>query len=127
MRQIAVTIQGRPPLLNAERSGHWRKHRETTKAIRLESALMLEGEAPMDQVKVDVWSFYKDRRLPDTAACVPALKAVIDGAVDAGLLKHDGPEIVRHVAFWAPRTQGDETVMVVTFEEIEGGDSPWQG
>lgn len=128
-RTVTISIPGRPALLNAERSNHWREHRERTRAVRLEAGLRLarEGRKVMAMVKVDVWSTYASRQLADTAACLPAVKAVIDGAVDAGLLTNDTPDIVRHVAFWAPQhnpVTGD--LLIVTFEEIDET-SPWYG
>lgn len=127
-RIVTLSILGRPPLVNAERSSHWTKQSTTTKALRMESCLRLSKEGRkgmMARVKVDVRSLYTDYRLPDTAACMPAAKAIIDGAVDAGLLAHDGPQIVKYVAFWAPVCDPEvPNQIVVTFEELEE-DSPW--
>ncbi len=127
-RVVTIAIEGRPPLLNAERSKHWRQHRETTRTYRTAAAIQLGKEGrkgTMGMVKVDVWSTYDNRVLPDTAACLPAVKAVIDGAVDAGLLTNDTPNIVKHVAFWAPITDtGIGNQLMICFEELEEA-SPW--
>lgn len=123
MRTISLAFDGRPPLLNAERSRHWRDHRATTAAWRSEAALRYAGyahEGQLAQVKVDVWQVVTKGALPDTGACFPAVKAIIDGAVDAGLLPHDGPEVVRHLAFWSPtrdRTMPDQ--LLVSIQELE--------
>lgn len=131
---VVVQIEGRPPTLNSERSGHWRTHRESTKVYRFEAALRVRAARvlgqwhdPFAMTKVDVWSYYAKGRIPDTGACMPAVKAIIDGAVDGGLLTDDTPDIVRHVAFWAPtRNSAVGDLLLVTFEEIKEGDA-WTG
>jgi hypothetical protein len=40
--------------------------------------------------------------LQDTGGCFPAVKAAIDGLVDAGLLPNDGPAVVKRLTFNAP-------------------------
>ena len=127
-RIVTYTTAGRPALLNAERSAHWRDHRGTTRANRTEAGLRLLAEGRkgvMPMVKIDVWSLYDNRLLPDTGACLPTVKAIIDGAVDAGLLPHDGPAVVKHLAFWSPTTDKETgNQLLVSFQELEEG-SPW--
>lgn len=127
-RTIGIFIPGRPLLINAERSAHWRTHREATRDVRLEASILWRKHrrlGPLDQVKVDVYPTYAKGRLPDTGACLPTVKAVIDGGVDAGLLIDDTPEIVTHLAFHRPviDTAAGDGVMV-TLTELEEG-SPW--
>jgi hypothetical protein len=56
--------------------------------------------APMRQVKVECWPVKPDRRgIQDVGACMPAVKAAIDGIVDAGILEDDGPEFVVELTF----------------------------
>jgi hypothetical protein len=72
-----------------------------------------------------VYPTYAKGRLPDTGACFPTVKAIIDGAVDAGLLVDDTPDIVTHLAFHRPvidKERGDGVMVVL--EELEEG-SPW--
>lgn len=127
---VSLFIPGRPLLVNAERSAHWRVHRAETRNVRTMAMLLWTKErrrlgGPLERVKVDVYPSYAGGQLPDTGACLPAVKAIIDGAVDATLLEHDGPTVVCHLAFHRPRIDGDlgDGVMVV-MEEIEEG-SPW--
>lgn len=126
---VTVVIPGRPPTINGERSAHWRKHRESTRIIREDVKIQLLAKRktwkPMGLVKVDAYPFYQKGRLPDTGACMPAVKAAIDGAVDAGLIPDDTPDIVVHMAFWSPKL--DRRLLdqlLVTFEELTP-DSPY--
>lgn len=120
---------GRPALMNAERSAHWREHRERTRVTRTEAMYAFRKEAmtngSMAMVKVDVYPSYGDNRLPDTGSCLPAAKAIIDGAVDADLIPHDGPQVVTHLAFHRPKVDADlGDGVFITFTELEE-DSPW--
>jgi len=126
---ITILIPGRPPLLNSERAGHWTRHRDSTRTYREVARVKLpqlrKHWPPMQMVKVDVRCFYQKGSIPDVGGCMPAVKAVIDGAVDAGLIKDDHPGIVKHLAMWAPvRDAGLLDQMLVTFQEIDE-DSPW--
>ena len=125
---VAIFVAGRPFLLNAERSRHWREHRAHTADVRLEAGYLWTGPArrgELERVKVEVYPTYEKGRLPDTGACLPSVKAIIDGAVDAGLLAKDTPDIVTYLGFHRPlidRDRGDGVMVVL--EEIDE-DSPW--
>lgn len=56
------------------------------------------------------------RHLTDCGAVLPAVKGVIDGCVDAGLLPSDGPDVVVRLIFEAPRVCDKDGLEVV----IEG-------
>jgi hypothetical protein len=58
----------------------------------------------------------KRKPLPDTGANYTAVKAAIDGLVDAGLLPDDTPEHVRSITMLAP-VQGKHDRMTITLEE----------
>jgi hypothetical protein len=51
--------------------------------------------------------------LADTANHLPACKAVLDGIVDAGLLKDDTPAFVQSQRFWSPTKDSDTGIGVV--------------
>lgn len=58
-------------------------------------------------VEVTVFHLRKNRAaVPDTGAPMFAVKAILDGLVDAGALPDDGPEYVRRLIFEAPRITG---------------------
>jgi UDP:flavonoid glycosyltransferase YjiC (YdhE family) len=127
-RTAAIFIPGRPLLLNAERSRHWREHRLATADTRMEASYLWQrftNAGAIQVAKVDVYPTYEKGRLPDTGSCVPAVKAIIDGAVDARLLVDDHPAIVTYIGFHRPvidRERGDGVMVVL--EELEEG-SPW--
>jgi len=101
-------IPGRPPLLNAERAGHWTKQSASTKAYRqigqyAGAQLMRQGWEPVAGSQVTSWPSYPNRRSwPDIAAWFPAVKAVVDGLVDAGAWEDDTVKNVRKMEFLRP-------------------------
>lgn len=110
-----IRIPGRPPLLNAERSSHWRARHADTKAYRMLAAAMARRQKipALDAVEVRSWPTYLDgRSWPDVAGWFPATKAVIDGLVDAHVLAHDRATVVRRNVFEAPR-RGPRVELVV--------------
>lgn len=61
----------------------------------------------LTQVDVTVLPLHKDARSPqDAGACAPAVKGLLDGLVDAGVLEDDGPKFVRSLLFLAPEVCG---------------------
>lgn len=114
---IELRVAGRPALLNAERSRHWREHREMTAVYRRLAALQWgrRGAIPWERVEVESWPEYRSNRSwPDVGAWLPSTKAVIDGCVDAGALPGDGPGVVGRLVFSAP-LRGSEDALVVIF------------
>ena len=61
----------------------------------------------LDRVVVTAVPHLRDRRAQDTGACFPAVKAAIDGLVDAGVLDDDGPDVVVEIRFHAPQLGSD--------------------
>ena len=110
---------GKIPMTNAERSGHWRAHREQTKEWRgVFHLLALEKKIPtLSAIEVEVWHERKDRRAtPDCGAAAPAAKAGVDGLVDAGVIPDDGPEFFRRLIFNAPEVTGRSADRLVVRE-----------
>jgi hypothetical protein len=77
------TLVERPWTVNAERAGNRQAPSTLTDAV-VEVRLTLKG------------------RLQDTSACLPAVKAAIDGLVDGGLFLDDTGDHVKCIVFWAP-------------------------
>jgi hypothetical protein len=77
-----------------------------------------EGVAPLTPpVAVTVTHLRKNRAsIPDTGAPILAVKAVIDGLVDAGVLPDDGPEFVVELLFLAPIIVGWQGLRVTLAE-----------
>ena len=64
------------------------------------------------RVKISCAPTHANKRSPqDVAACAPALKAVIDGAIDAGLLEDDGQDVFA-AWFERPRITGEDGLIV---------------
>ena len=104
--EIILTTLGRPPTLNrvvrmnsiGKRSKITREWREA--ATQLWSYHDAEIIPP---VKVIATPLHNNMCSPqDAGACLPAVKATIDGAVDTGLLADDDYRYVRSVILEAP-------------------------
>jgi len=68
----------------------------------------------LTDASIDVFLDLKGR-LQDTAACNPAVKAVIDGLVDAKLFADDSGVYVKSICFHSPR-RAKENVLVIRVE-----------
>jgi hypothetical protein len=55
----------------------------------------------------------KGGRSQDVGACNPAVKAAIDGLVDAGILPDDSPEFVRSLVFLPPLKDKNSLVIYI--------------
>lgn len=120
--RVLIRLAGRPPLLNAERSGHWREHRARTRMLRGETALRVAstklGTAP-GPVEVFSWPTYRSgQSWPDVAAWAPATKAVIDGFVDAGYLAGDTPDVVARSTFEQPQPGDRDELLVLLLPQV---------
>ena len=104
---MTYTLHRRAWTLNAERSGsghgHWSKTRQVTKEWR-ESfwALGVNGKQKFNSAHIVV-SIEMRPPLADTGNHYGAVKAAIDGLVDAGVLPDDTPKTVRSLTMMAPR------------------------
>lgn len=107
MSVLTVRYEKRPWTLNVERQGNRFKRAALVKEWRRHFAEAAEGSTPMTAVAIIVQPELRNRAaMPDTAACVGAAKAAIDGLVDAGVLAADGPAVVRALTFLAPVVTG---------------------
>lgn len=100
-------------------------HMERARHVRLwrgESAskAKLKGIPPLTSVHIHARPHLKGR-LQDADACHPAVKAVIDGLVDAGVIPDDDPRYVRAVTYHAP-TRAKADFLLVTVVDL--GDAP---
>jgi hypothetical protein len=57
------------------------------------------------------------RSRPDVAACYPAVKAAIDGLVDAGVVVNDDPDHVVEIRF-SPPAMGSHDALVLVVEAL---------
>lgn len=123
MNARTYTHLGRPWTLNAERRGstHWTATRARTAEWRQAFwALGLQDRHRFGPVHIAVM-IRQRAPLADTGNAYGAVKAAIDGLVDAGVLKGDTPDIVRSILFHAPEkaSKGEpETVTLVVTDAI---------
>jgi hypothetical protein len=104
-----------PLTLNVGRQrGEWSRRKELAD-WRAWAKAEAAGLAPIaGPVAVTVHHLRKSRAsLPDVGAPILAVKAVIDGLVDAGVLPGDGPDVVRSLTFEAPEVVGWHGLRVV--------------
>lgn len=117
---LTIDWLGRPPLANAmnklthhPRAAIRRRWRDAGHAAALEARI-----PPHHAITVTVQARYRTRQLCDVCAIEPAVKAVIDGLVDAQVIPDDTPTYVHRVTFLAPYTeQGSPDALIVTIEE----------
>jgi len=114
-----LTYDSKPLTVNMERKGnrfqraaHVKEWRETFHWIAKK-----EKVPKMNWIQVTVQPFQKAGRLQDVAACLPSVKAAIDGIVDAGVLPDDSGEFVRMVTF-LPCIRGDNKLVLMIEGEV---------
>jgi hypothetical protein len=98
---------GRPPTVNADHQLHHFARSKVRKNWRTLAATMARaaGIPPLTAVDVTVQGRYPGGVLPDTDALQPAVKGVLDGLVDSGVIPDDRGEFVHSLRFLAPRVE----------------------
>lgn len=115
-RTWTLEYRAQPPLMNAERSGHWRTRSRSTEEWRSTFGwLAREQRVPhLEACSIVVEHLVGTRRRVDPVACFPAAKAAIDGLVDVGVLDDDCGPYVRSVMFCAPEyVRGVDAVRLI--------------
>ena len=100
-----VVDLGRPTTTNRAHNMHHRAVSKDRKQWREAGCLLARaGKLPkLDRIHVEAWGRYPDRRsLPDPDGVAPALKGVLDGLVDAGVVADDSGEFVASVTYRTP-------------------------
>jgi len=96
----------RPWTMNKERTWHWSQRAKVTKETRERFFWLakMENIPKLDRIKVDAVPLINDRSKPiaDIGACYPAVKAGIDGLVDAGVIPDDNSKHLTQISFYAP-------------------------
>lgn len=94
----------RPWTLNAERTWHHHKRAKYVKEWRdafCEEATKL-NIPKLDIISIEAMPILPTRRLQDCANCFPAVKAAIDGLVDAEVIEDDNPNFISSIKFYSP-------------------------
>ena len=108
---INITELGRPITANQTSRNHRQQNAVNTKTWRLLAATKWQQQAhkhlnPGEQfqkVYVRATPHYPNKRsLPDTDACTPTVKAIIDAAVDAQLIPNDKADNITQLILNAP-------------------------
>ena len=116
-----LEFEKRPWTTNAERAGNRWERASLTKEWREAFAWLARYEEipPMRWLSVTVEPHQKGGRLQDVGACNPAVKAAIDGLVDAGVLPDDSPEFVRSLIFLPPLKDKNSLVIYLRGARVE--------
>lgn len=117
MTKVTLVHHSRPWTINEERSGNRFRRAKLTKEWRSYFHLLaLANNVPkMTDCVITATPFQKNGRMQDVGACVPAVKAAIDGLVDAGVLLDDAPTHLKGIVFNQPE-KGEPALRL----EIEG-------
>jgi len=117
IRSVRLVWDGPFTLVNA-RTGHWSKHAAENAKLRrwAEKTGTDQGVVFGGPVTIEALMTVHRGVLPDCDAIAAAVKPVIDGIVDAGLILDDSPEHVRSITYHAPR-RSDGRRLVVLIKE----------
>jgi len=104
-------------LVNARR-GHWSNHAAENATLRRWAEVTGTDEGVVFVGPVTIEALMTSQRgvLPDCDAIAAAVKPVIDGIVDAGVILDDSPEHVRSITYHAPQ-RSDARRLVVLIKE----------
>lgn len=123
MTTLVVDWCGRPPTTNAHRRLHHHARAQLDAVWRKAGvdAVMVHKAHPMNAVEVETWGVYPTKTVPDLDGTAPALKAVLDGIVEAGVLVDDAFPYVRRISY-LPHvvTKGASPALCVRLVEVDG-------
>lgn len=130
MGQWALTYPYRPWTVNTERGRAGKKatEKEWHWSTRAEAVAQWRGDfkvlakeakiPPLKSAVIEVHQITPTRVRPDPGSIYPAVKAAIDGLVDAKVLPDDGPDYVDRLTFYPAEVgrNGDKIILVVMGE-----------
>ncbi len=110
-----LELAQRPWTTNGERAGNRWQRAELVKTWRSAFNILAKSEQipEMEWISVTVEPHQKGGRLQDVGACNPAVKAAIDGIVDAGVLPDDSPKYMKSLIFLAPQNDRNSLVIYI--------------
>lgn len=118
-RSVTVTHYDKPWTMNFQRgtASRWKVAQLTDEWRGVFHHLALAHHVPkFDRVTIEVDHQTRTNRLPDTVAIAPAYKAALDGLVDAGVLRDDGPAHVLAVTFLPSHRTGRDGLSLTLTE-----------
>ncbi len=110
----------RPWTANHERRMHFSERARLVKATRERFFWYAkqEGIPHLEAITVEALALSTDKRWrPDVAACYPAVKAAIDGLVDANVIDDDNEQHLKAITFY-PRTVCGRDGLRLTIRQI---------
>ena len=110
----------RPWTANAERGWHHYKRAQVVRDARERWAWLakIEHIPALARISIEATPLRVNARsMPDVAACYPAVKAAIDGLVDAGVVEDDNPFHVTRITFRAPEVANRDGLRLRICEE----------
>lgn len=116
-----LAVPGRPLTTNRERNLHHHQRAAIVRPAREAWALAAkDAKLPqLDKVRITACPWLRGKRSQDVGACLPSVKAAIDGLVDAGVLADDTPTHVLSLSFLPPALQAETDELVLTIEVVE--------
>jgi crossover junction endodeoxyribonuclease RusA len=120
-RSWRLEYPGRPITANAHRRLFWRERAHYDREVRGAFRLLARAARIPELERIRIVAAPTVRRGPfaDPAACAPAVKAAIDGIVDAGVIPDDTGRYLVDVLFHPP-VKGRLDALVVIVEEVAG-------
>ena len=117
-----LELAQRPWTTNGERAGNRWQRAELVKTWRSAFHVLAKSEQmpEMEWISVTVEPHQKGGRLQDVGACNPAVKAAIDGIVDAGVLPDDSPKYMKSLIFLTPQNDRNSLVIYIRGARKEG-------
>ena len=116
---IEITDLGRPLTQNTQRHLSGYQYRDKTRQWR-QAAAKLWAEANPENLRLSgctitaTPTYLNRQNLPDTANTYPSVKAAIDGAIDAGILKDDNAKYVQTIIQHAPKPNAKTVGLRIT-------------
>jgi|TARA_B100001250_G_C19817272_1_gene799343 hypothetical protein len=111
-----------PWTANAERSWHYHKRATKVRETREKWAWIAKASKvpKLKRISIIATPLKSSRRaMPDVAACYPAVKAAIDGLVDAEIVADDDPFHVIRITFNAPKVCSENGLRLEIIEESD--------
>ena len=107
---------------NKERTVHWGVRAQTVKAWReafawLAMASRVPTNGTVGPCHIEAVPLATTRRRQDVGACMPVVKAAIDGLVDAGVWPDDTPDHVLSVRYWPQQRAADAGLRIIICEQ----------
>lgn len=110
-----IEFNQRPWTTNKERTEHHMTRAKRVKEWREAFAWLAKAQRipHLESARITAKPWQKGGVLQDVAACNPAVKAAIDGLVDAGVLTDDSPKYLTSIEFYAPEKGKDALTLMV--------------